>query len=93
MCVCVPYFLSLFRKFPSERHCVGRRVIDVEQLVGEGKEGNVGEVKLLLGQGSQLRRRGDVAFSAHVHAHHTHHTHAYTTHLITEVHLSLCGHI
>lgn len=25
----MPYFLSLFGKFPSERHCVGGRVIDV----------------------------------------------------------------
>lgn len=59
--------------------------------MGEGEEGNMGEVKLLLGQAGQLGEDGVGAVN---------YTHIYThihsclpTHLITKVHLSLCGHI
>ena len=86
LCIHFPYFLSLLGKFPSERHCVGGRIVDVEQLAGEGEERNVGEVKLLLGQGGHLGRRGDGQSSTHARTHTHTHTH---THLITKVHLSL----
>ena len=61
--------------------------------MGEGEEGNVGEVKLFFGQAGQLGEDGVGAVN-YTHAYTLTHLHScLPTDLITKVHLSLCGHI